>query len=81
MPSEIRNGEKPIVTSFVGASAMPSHAPAASPHITPRKCSECVDRCAVAAVALIEHHQQADAERQHSHRYPELNIRKNRVNE
>ena len=40
MPSEMMKGEKPIVTSLVGASAAPSHAPAASPHITPSWCRE-----------------------------------------
>lgn len=32
-------GETPIRTSFVGASAAPSQAPAATPHKTPRACS------------------------------------------
>ena len=44
MPSEIIKGEKPSVTSLVGASAAPSHAPAASPHITPSLCRERDDR-------------------------------------
>ena len=40
MPIEIRNGEKPSFTSFVGASALPSHTAAASPQNTPSLCSE-----------------------------------------
>jgi hypothetical protein len=35
MPSEITTGDSPSVTSFVGASAAPSHAPAVSPHSIP----------------------------------------------
>jgi len=35
MQSEIKNGESPTVTSLVGASAAPSHAPAANPESTP----------------------------------------------
>jgi hypothetical protein len=37
---EIANGEKPAVTSFVGASADPSHTPAVKPQMTPRPWSE-----------------------------------------
>jgi hypothetical protein len=35
IPSEITTGDKPSVTSFVGASAAPSQAPAVSPHSIP----------------------------------------------
>ncbi len=35
IPSEMMNGEKPTVTSLVGASAAPSQAPAPSPQVTP----------------------------------------------
>src|SRR5262249_49462226 len=37
--SETTTGETPAWTSLVGASAAPSHAPAARPHIPPRPCS------------------------------------------
>ena len=35
MHNEIENGEKPELTNFVGASAAPSHTPAAKPQKTP----------------------------------------------
>ncbi len=38
--NEIANGEKPEFTSFVGASAAPSHTPAVNPQITPRPCND-----------------------------------------
>src|SRR5882757_6222257 len=38
--SEIANGENPAFTSFVGASAAPSHTPAVNPQITPSPCSD-----------------------------------------
>lgn len=41
--SEMRKGERPSVTSLTGASAAPSHAPTASPHITPRTCKDRAD--------------------------------------
>jgi len=37
--SEIATGEKPAFTSFVGASAAPSHIPAVKPHSTPSLCN------------------------------------------
>src|SRR5258708_7392291 len=40
MHSETANGEKPALTSFVGASAAPSQTPAARPQITPNPWSE-----------------------------------------
>src|SRR6202140_836855 len=39
MTSEITSGERPMETSFVGASAAPSHAPAVKPERVPRSCS------------------------------------------
>ena len=39
MLSEITTGDSPSVTSFVGASAAPSHAPAVTPHNMPTSCS------------------------------------------
>src|SRR5437762_1147845 len=38
MPNEITTGDKPSVTSFVGASAAPSHAPAETPQSIPTLC-------------------------------------------
>jgi hypothetical protein len=40
MQSEIAKGENPAVTNFVGASAAPSHTPAARPQMTPSLWSE-----------------------------------------
>jgi hypothetical protein len=40
MHSETAKGEKPALTSFVGASAVPSQTPAARPQITPKPWSE-----------------------------------------
>src|SRR5260370_35682220 len=40
MHNEIANGENPELTSFVGASAAPSHTPAVKPQITPKLCSD-----------------------------------------
>jgi hypothetical protein len=40
IPSETRNGEKPAVTSLVGASAAANHEAAANPQITPSACRE-----------------------------------------
>ena len=45
--------ENPTVTNFVGASAMPSHAPAANPHATPTACSDSVDGFAFAVCGLM----------------------------
>src|SRR3954469_14671571 len=39
MLREITTGERPSVTSFVGASAAPSHAPAVRPQSIPTLCS------------------------------------------
>jgi hypothetical protein len=39
MMSEMAIGEIPMVTSFVGASAAPSHAPAVKPERMPSSCS------------------------------------------
>ena len=51
IPSEIRKGENPAVTSLVGASAAPNHAPAAKPHATPRPCREALDNLVFTASA------------------------------
>jgi hypothetical protein len=40
MHNEIAKGENPEFTSFVGASAAPSHTPAVKPQITPKLCSD-----------------------------------------
>ncbi len=39
MISEITSGETPMETSFVGASAVPSQAPAVKPQSTPKACN------------------------------------------
>src|SRR5579884_4497975 len=78
IPSEIRNGENPSVTSLVGASAAPSHAPAASPHATPTRCSErdaafTVD-CRWACIALPQSHEQTGPQQQDRNRNPEVRV-------
>jgi hypothetical protein len=40
MHSEIAKGDKPELTSLVGASAPPSHTPAASAQATPSPCTD-----------------------------------------
>src|SRR5216684_2844503 len=53
--NEIANGENPEFTSFVGASAAPSHTPAVKPQITPKPCSDNLvfsARCTVLAMHL-----------------------------
>src|SRR5262249_131366 len=81
--SEISTGDTPAWTSFVGASAAPSHAPAASPHIMPRACSflsRDVSNAGIAAVdvvmspPLLEPLQQYQPTRQHDHRHPAVRI-------
>src|SRR6185437_429668 len=41
MHREIAYGDRPVLTSLVGASAAPSHTPAPMPHSTPRPCLDC----------------------------------------
>jgi hypothetical protein len=53
IPIEIRNGENPSFTSFVGASALPSHTAAESPQNTPSLCNEILDRAEVAIVRSL----------------------------
>src|SRR5512139_3700735 len=92
MPSEIRKGDKPALTSLVGASAMPSQAPAASPDMTPRLCREPAGRCdsppgscdTVASLPesgadwSVQPGQDREAEYEYHHRNPELEISENR---
>src|SRR5262249_9988061 len=81
--SEISTGETPACTSLVGASAAPSHAPAASPHIIPGAASflpRDVSNAGMAAVdvvmspPLLEPLQQYHPPRQHDHRHPPMRI-------
>ncbi len=67
-----------MITSFAGASAAPSQAPAASAQTMPSLCSE-RDECPVAAVELsltnsLENHQQAGSENEYGHRHPEMHV-------
>src|SRR5579884_1721342 len=50
---EIANGERPVLTSLVGASAAPSHTPAPSPQRTPSPCRLAVVLDVVACVAVL----------------------------
>jgi len=55
MHNDIAKGENPEFTSFVGASAAPSHTPAVKPQITPKLCSDnpvFLTRCTVLAMHL-----------------------------
>src|ERR1700749_4505205 len=73
MHSETANGEKPALTSLVGASAAPSQTPAARPQITPKPCKE---RFAFSVVLIaMNEDQQRHAQRQDYGGNPELNIR------
>jgi hypothetical protein len=56
---EMRNGENPSLTSFVGASALPSHTAAASPQKTPSRCREMVDREPAAVAPELKRHLRA----------------------
>src|SRR5579884_1595119 len=53
MHRETANGERPVLTSLVGASAAPSHTPAPRPQRTPRPCRLAVFRDVVACVAVL----------------------------
>ena len=81
MPIEMMNGEKPSFTSFVGASAVPSHTAAASPQKTPSLWSEMVDRIAAVAVLsfmrLPQGHQKCNSQHQHHHGHPEMHVSHN----
>src|SRR5215472_9340047 len=81
--SEISTGDTPACTSFVGASAAPSHAPAASPHIMPRACSflsrefssagmAAVDVVMAPRPPLADPLQQYQPTYQHDHRHPPM---------
>src|SRR3712207_644572 len=76
MASDTTTGERPIVTSFVGASAAPSHAPAASPQKMPtawrlRSRAASVTIARRRSVNPPEDEQPAD---QHHDRHPELHV-------
>src|SRR6516165_964937 len=88
---EITTGEMPMVTSFAGASAAPSHAPAVNPHTMPRICRlldravSCVCRAESRATVpcmilrrnvLVNEPQQQQPAHQHGHRHPKMNILK-----
>src|SRR3954464_54923 len=51
MQREMAKGERPVVTSLVGAWAAPSHTPAPRPHRTPKPCIE--RNCFPVVVAFI----------------------------
>src|SRR5580658_5385818 len=78
MPMEMMNGAKPVLTSLVGASAVPNHMAAASPQNTPSLCRLIVDReCAAVALELKpspQRHQQSNAHDQHRDRHPEVRV-------
>ncbi len=53
MQSEMAKGEKPALTSLVGASAAPSQTPAARPQTTPSVCNESVLLRTAGVVAVL----------------------------
>jgi hypothetical protein len=78
---EIMNGEKPALTNFVGASAVPSQTAAASPQKTPNLWSESVDRVSACVKVPLtnspQRHKKDDAQNQHHDRNPEMNVGEN----
>src|SRR2546423_5013482 len=54
MHSETAKGENPAFTSLVGASAAPSHTPAANPQATPRPCMDLDPVTAFACVSVAK---------------------------
>src|SRR5579863_580190 len=88
MAREIRKGESPVVTNFVGASALASQVPAAIPQITPSPCS---DRAAFFASAAgadcvssdisVDVKLQAHSHREHNDGNPESRTRQNRLSD
>src|SRR5437773_8779126 len=86
MAREIKNGESPTVTSFTGASAAPSHAPAPRPHVTPSTCNDwaalgCASARWLASFVFssMEISEQRNAQRQHDGRRPELTVGQDRL--
>jgi hypothetical protein len=86
MQSEMAKGENPELTSLVGASAAPSHAPAASPQITSSEWREPEWRRGARAEAFdattsinvnlssVQDDQQSNSPQQDEGRDPELHI-------
>src|ERR1700684_133936 len=80
IPIEIRNGEKPSFTSFVGASALPSQTAADSPQNTPSLCNDipvrtifCIAGFVVAVASLIrspQRHQQCGSQDEDDNGHP-----------
>ena len=73
-------GDKPIVTSLVGASAAPRPAPAARPEMTPSQWSDVRRRPAAlagAGMGLPERDEKPRAEREDDNRHPELDVGEN----
>jgi hypothetical protein len=86
MHSEIANGDSPELTSLVGASAPPSHTPAASAQATP---SACTDRKLAPAflvafnrsplfvgyeIALVERDEKREPNAKHKRRDKEVTV-------
>ena len=93
MHSEIANGEKPAFTSFVGASAAPSHTPAVKPQITPKPCNDNAlfsTLCVTPAIhhpcfspfasgrCSVQHDQESDPGQQYKKRHQKVAVRRNR---
>jgi hypothetical protein len=79
MHNETAKGDKPVFTSFVGASAAPSQTPAVNPQMTPSPCSETLcffDLSATSATvpSLMKHHQQDDPCQQNEKRHEEMAV-------
>jgi hypothetical protein len=87
MQSETANGERPVFTSFVGASAAPSHTPAVNPQITPNPCSDipcCFAFSATLATLFLtlsmQHYQQNNTGHQHEERYKKVAVGQDDLN-
>src|ERR1700761_4576319 len=78
------NGEKPAVTSLVGASAAPSQTAAVKPQMTPRPCRESRRFvCLSAMVAnvrapLMQQHEKRGTGNRNEKRHKKVTVRKNR---
>src|SRR5579863_6614444 len=86
MMSETVIGEIPALTILIGASAPPSHAPAANPQNTPSACKvrrrpACIGVCTtVESIPVSAELSQEDQARQkHNQRNPELQVAHNRA--
>src|SRR5579863_8157967 len=83
--SETVMGEIPALTILIGASAPPSHAPAANPQNTPSACKvrrrlACIGVCTMDSIPISAELSQEDQARQkHNQRNPEVQVAHDRA--